>query len=326
MEALGRANEVRRKRAQLKRDLKGGRAQIEEVLQPPARVPGKRDDPRPADLDAEAQAGQGQPGAAALPDLAEPDRRRADRTPAPGDHRRTGPPGLVNAGRSAARGPGRRQPAIGLRGSAAAALDEHRRRRASHLRTSPNGLRLQRRLSARRCRRCQRQAPATTAARACTRNPTRAVSRRAQPGRHPGEHRADDLPARWLHRFGAPARERDRAREARADGRIRQPRALSDVELDHIVSLGVGGAANDPEEPVSGARLSARLPHQLLPEPQGPPRGSTAPTRVRRAALAHPSAGGARQRLAGGVPTVRPVSATVTIRGRALGPHDAAER
>ena len=80
------------------------------------------------------------------------------------------------------------------------------------------------------------------------------------------------------------------------------------------------------EEPVSGARLSARLPHQLLPEPQGPPRGSTAPTRVCRAALADPSAGGARQRLAGGVQTVRAVSATVTIRERALGAQDAAEK
>ena len=32
MEALERANEVRKRRAQLKRDLKGGQAQIEEIL------------------------------------------------------------------------------------------------------------------------------------------------------------------------------------------------------------------------------------------------------------------------------------------------------
>ena len=101
--------------------------------------------------------------------------------------------------------------------------------------------------------------------------------------------------------------------------------ALSDVELDHIVSLGVGGAANDPRN--------------LYPEPDYP---HVSPTSYYQnpkdrledrlhelvcvSAVAHASADGARRRLAGGVQTVRAVSATVTIRERALGAKDAAEK
>ena len=48
--------------------------------------------------------------------------------------------------------------------------------------------------------------------------------RRAQPGRHPGHHRADHLPGR-LDRHHPAAGERHRAREAGQHGRLRRPGA-----------------------------------------------------------------------------------------------------
>ena len=70
--------------------------------------------------------------------------------------------------------------------------------------------------------------------------------RRAQPGRHPGHHRADHLPGR-LDRHHAAAGERHRAREGRpAWPPTATPGPISTYEYDHFVPLELGGAVNDP--------------------------------------------------------------------------------
>ena len=220
MEALGRANAVRTKRAAAQTRPQRRPTADRGGAEPPARVPGKRDDPRPADLDAETQADEGQPGAAALPDLAEPDRRRADRTPAAGDHRRTGatrarerrtqlcswpspPPACCRAALQRSRRARRAPPA-----TRQPPQDEP----APGSPTAPP--------QRTPCRRCQRQAPATTAARASSRNPTHVVA----PGAlNPAVTQANI--EQTICRPGGytasvrPPETRDRAREARADGR-----------------------------------------------------------------------------------------------------------
>ena len=82
MEALQRANEIRTRRAQLKRDLKGGRVSIHDLLlEPPEYV----ETAKVFDMllaVPEVRPGEGQQGARAVPHLAEQDDRRPVAAPA----------------------------------------------------------------------------------------------------------------------------------------------------------------------------------------------------------------------------------------------------
>ena len=76
MDALQRANHIRTQRAQLKRDLRAGVVSIDSLLlKPPAFL----ETAKVVELapgGSEVRARQGQPGPAAVPDLAEQDNRR----------------------------------------------------------------------------------------------------------------------------------------------------------------------------------------------------------------------------------------------------------
>ena len=95
MDALQRANEIRTRRAQLKKDLKAGRVSIHTLLKEPARVRGDREGLRHAPGGSEVRAGEGEQGPAAVPDLAEQDHRRPLRAPAHRARRPAPPVGLV---------------------------------------------------------------------------------------------------------------------------------------------------------------------------------------------------------------------------------------
>ena len=82
MEALQRANDIRSRRAQLKRDLKAGRQPIHELLLEPPDLSADRQGLRPAAGRAEVRTRQGQQDPLAVPDLAEQDARRSLRAPA----------------------------------------------------------------------------------------------------------------------------------------------------------------------------------------------------------------------------------------------------
>ena len=82
MDALQRANEIRSKRAQLKRDLKGSRASIHQLLLDPPGVGGDRQGLRHAPRGPEVRAREGEQDPGPVPDLPEQDDRRA--LPAPG--------------------------------------------------------------------------------------------------------------------------------------------------------------------------------------------------------------------------------------------------
>ena len=94
MDALQRANEIRTRRAQLKRDLKGGRVSIDGLLLDAPGLPRHGEGLRPAAGGAQVRAGQGEQGAADLPHLAEQDDRRPLGAPA---HRARLAPAQVSA-------------------------------------------------------------------------------------------------------------------------------------------------------------------------------------------------------------------------------------
>ena len=82
MDALKRANEIRTRRARLKRDLKAGRVQIHGLLLDPPGIPAHGQGLRPAAGRPEVRAREGESHPHALPDLAEQDDRRPLRAPA----------------------------------------------------------------------------------------------------------------------------------------------------------------------------------------------------------------------------------------------------
>ena len=84
MEALQRANDIRTRRAQLKRDLKAGRQPIDKLLLEPPDYLGHRQGVRPAAGRAQVRPGEGQQDPGPVQDLAEQDGRRSVRAPAAG--------------------------------------------------------------------------------------------------------------------------------------------------------------------------------------------------------------------------------------------------
>ena len=82
MDALKRANEIRTRRARLKRDLKAGRAPDPRPAARSARIPAHGQGLRPAAGGAEVRPREGEPDPHALPHLAEQDDRRPLRAPA----------------------------------------------------------------------------------------------------------------------------------------------------------------------------------------------------------------------------------------------------
>ena len=82
MEALQRANDIRSRRAQLKRDLKAGRQPIYELLLAAAGLSADGEGLRPAAGRPQVRAREGQQDPVPVPDLPEQDARRALRAPA----------------------------------------------------------------------------------------------------------------------------------------------------------------------------------------------------------------------------------------------------
>ena len=76
MEALTRANEIRTRRAQLKRDLKAGRVSIHDLLLEPPDLRRDREGLRHAPGGAEVRPREGEQGPVAVPYLSEQDHRR----------------------------------------------------------------------------------------------------------------------------------------------------------------------------------------------------------------------------------------------------------
>ena len=92
MEALQRANDIRSRRAQLKRDLKAGRQPIHELLLEPPEYLRDGEGLRPAARRPEVRPREGQQDPLPVPDLAEQDDRRAVRAPARRARRADAPP------------------------------------------------------------------------------------------------------------------------------------------------------------------------------------------------------------------------------------------
>ena len=98
MEALARANDIRSRRAQLKRDLKAGRQPIHELLLEP---PEYLETAKVFDLllaVPEVRSREGQQDPLAVPDLAEQDDRRPLPAPAGRARRADAPPLAVRQG------------------------------------------------------------------------------------------------------------------------------------------------------------------------------------------------------------------------------------